>query len=168
MIINNETNKRVNVNYSSGKFILSEHLKYASDYTVLVLPDARNSKEFGYSGVYELSFTTNEPTNSVGVKNVEISEETLNEGVYSATLKVDFNGIGEVGKKVTVVYSAFNGFKMIASVPTEINVGTALADASIPVSISGVNEDTVIEVFVVDNMTNLNPINDKIFVIKSN
>lgn len=165
-LIDNQTGQSVSLGYADGKFNLKGYLTYNGSYSVIVLPDARNAEGKGYSGAYELLFTTGEPVDDVGVDAVTVSGESLDAGVFEATLTIDFNGVGEAGKTLTIVCAAFNGSKMIGYEPLEVAVGTALADATMNVSFNGVTEDTVIEVFVVDDMGNLNAVNDKILRIK--
>lgn len=168
LLVDDNTGERVALSYQSGKFTMSERLKYGTDYTLVLLPGVRDAAGKGYCGAYTVPFSTSAPADAVGVEDVSVIGGALNAGTYTATIGVDFNGVGEIGESVNVICTAYSGNKMIYCLPTVVNVGTALADVNIPIEISSVDANTVIEVFVVDNLTDLNPISDRIFVINQN
>ena len=168
LLIDDNTGERVALSYQNGKFSLNEKLKYETDYTLVALPGVRDAAGKGYCGAYKMQFSTNAPEDAVGVADVGVSDVVLNEGTYTAKISVDFNGVGEIGESVNVVIAAYDGNEMIGCQAEPVTVGTALADAAIDVELSNVDVNTVIEVFVVDNLTDLNPISDRIFVIKQN
>lgn len=165
-LINTKNGKQVRLSYSNGKFNIGERLKYDCQYSLVLLPDARDVNGNGYCGAYEIVFNTAEPSENVGVDNIAVSNETINGDTYSANLTISFNGTGEAGKKVTVVYAAYNEAEMTDFNKAEIEVGTALETATIPIELDGVTQNTVIEAFVVENMENIKTVSDTIFKIK--
>lgn len=161
-LVNVESGKTVILDYADGVFAVGEVLKYATEYKIVVLPDARDINGRGYSGIYEKSFITPEPL-LVGVADIAVSTPSLSAGNFTATLTVDFNG-AEESKTVYLVCAAYSGSKMqdyqiipLTAPATAENIALALEDIS---------SDATIEAFVVENMTSLNTVSDKIFVIK--
>ena len=162
-VVDVATGKAVNLTYANGVFTINEILKYANDYEVVVLPDVRDVNGVGYSGTYKYAFTTAQPT-TVGIADVVVSDAVLDaEGNFTATLDVPFNGPAQT-KNVTLVCAAYNGTKMEAHQVIELSAPVTAED--IALSLSGVSEGAVIEAFVVENMTNLKAVSDKIFVIR--
>lgn len=157
------TGEAVSLIYADGAFTINEVLKYDTAYEISVLPDARDINGAGFSGTYKYAYVTAEPA-SVGVAAIVADGVSLVDGTYSATLTVDFNGADKVGKTVYLVYAAFDGSKMVSYDKAEITVSNETATSSI--ELTGVGADTAIEVFVVDDMENLNAVSDRIFVIK--
>jgi len=156
------TGKAVNLEYADGVFTINEILKYENDYQVVVLPDVRDINGMGYSGTYKYLHTTPQPT-TVGIADVVVADAVLSGGNFTATLDVDFNG-PEQTKNVTLVCAAYNGTKMEAH--QVINLTAPVTAEDIALSLSGVSEGAVIEAFVVENMSNLNAVSDKVFVIR--
>ena len=71
-----------------------------------------------------------------------------------------------VGKTVTVVCAVYEGNKMVAHTISEQTVAAGGVLAPVSVNIAERKANTVVEAFIIDNITNKTPISNEIYTLK--
>ena len=177
-IKNLSTGKIISLVYEGDKVKLNETLSSKADYRVIVGSSVRSTEGKSYSGAYSVEFTTEAEAFAVSSSDVKFkSGSTVLTSLPAApceiTLSVPFINKNAELKSADIVCVAYEGLvaKQIATLTVEIpgNTTEPLSKAismNLAEKFAAISDDTVIEAFVVNNLEELVPVSDSIFILK--
>ena len=144
--------KEIAVSYSGDKIYFEEFLKSGKEYTVAVGSAVANTSGRGLAGIQTMDFTT-----AKSPVHIEMVEE-------GSSLKVSAENTGSAFT-AKIIMVVMNGNKAVLPVSvTDFTIGAGNSNTT--VAFPAISEGYVIEAFVVDNLTDLKPISDSIYIKK--
>lgn len=173
------TGEVIGLTYKDGKLAFNKQLKSDTSYRIIVGSSVRNTKGRAYSGAYTLDFTTGMKDFGVANSNVKFtsSDGTLIPGLPSTPceikLDIPFVNKSDSDKPVEIVCIAYEGnvAKQIVTLPINVTANTdspvsQIVTMNLAEKFTEFTQNTVIEAFVVNNMDDLIPVSESIFILK--
>lgn len=162
------TDEKVTLEVVGDKLVLKEQLKTGTNYTLTVSNGVKNVE--GKFCVSEQLFAITTKTGEVCAdrENTGFTEDVLPELGEAGTVTFNSKVLGSniIGKTVTVVCAVYEGNKMVAKTISEQTVAAGGVLAPVSVNITERKANTVVEAFIVDNLTDKKPVSNEIYTLK--
>ncbi len=162
------TDKPITLEVVVDKLVLKEQLKTGAEYILSVKSSVKNLEGKSCAGEQTFAITTATGEICADRENTGFAEASLPELGSAGTVTFNSKVLGSniIGKTVTVVCAVYEGNKMVAKTISEQTVAAGGVLAPVSVNITERKANTVVEAFIVDNLTDKKPLTTEIYSLK--